>query len=464
MRRWRLITHLRGSIWLVPVLCVLVGAAISVGTIALDRLSGYDALPASLVGGPDAAIAILSTVAASMVSLTALVLTITMVVVQLAMGQFSPRIVQRILRDKPSQLAIGLFVATFVHAILALREVTNNGDGTGQVPGIAVFVSFVLVLASIAVLVMYVQHIAQALRVSALDRARRQGHARVDRQAVPRQRRAARAGRRRVPRRAGQRVGRRDGDRLPGAGGRGATHRLRRRTRARARGVRPSRCATLARARRRASARRGRAARAIVLKLEPTLDQDVGYGLRLLVDIAERSLADSPLQDPTTAVQAIDRLHDLLRQLVRRPFPDGRHRDDLRRAAADRAHDDVGGVHAARHRGDPPGRCRLPACHAAAAGDAHRFAVDRAARARRSDRSSAGAAGRHCCVGAGGSARRRTRTRRRPTRDRRSSERRMIQAREGGSASRSTSQLVTPDPRENVPAQDQPSTRPRPLS
>ena len=61
-----------------------------------------------------------------MVSLAALVLTITMVVVQLAMGQFSPRIVQRILRDKPSQLAIGLFVATFVHAILALREVDNQ--------------------------------------------------------------------------------------------------------------------------------------------------------------------------------------------------------------------------------------------------------------------------------------------------------------------------------------------------
>jgi len=65
-----------------------------------------------------------------MVSLAALVLTITMVVVQLAMGQFSPRIVQRILRDKPSQLAIGLFVATFVYAILAVREVTNQGDGT----------------------------------------------------------------------------------------------------------------------------------------------------------------------------------------------------------------------------------------------------------------------------------------------------------------------------------------------
>ena len=39
-------------------------------------------------------------------------------------------------------------------------------------------------------------------------------------------------------------------------------------------------------------------------------------------------MADSPFQDPTTAVQAIDRLHDILRQLARRPFPDGRHRDD----------------------------------------------------------------------------------------------------------------------------------------
>ncbi len=67
---------------------------------------------------------------------------------------------------------------------------------------------------------------------------------------------------------------------------------------------------------------------ALILALEPTLDEDVAYGIRLLVDIAERSLADSPFQDPTTAVQAIDRLHDLLRQLARRPFPDGRHYDD----------------------------------------------------------------------------------------------------------------------------------------
>src|SRR5206468_4294142 len=123
-------------------------------------------IPQAFTGGPDAALAILSAVATSMVSLAALVLTITMVVVQLAMGQFSPRIVQRILRDKPSQLAIGIFVATFAHAMLAMREV--DFDGTGRVPGLAILVAFVMVLISIAVLVIYVHHIGQALRVASL--------------------------------------------------------------------------------------------------------------------------------------------------------------------------------------------------------------------------------------------------------------------------------------------------------
>ena len=164
----KFLIHVKSSLWFVPVLCVLAGVLLSFGTIALDRYFDYEALPGALVVGPDAAVVILTTIAGSMVSLAALVLTITMVVVQLAMGQFSPRIVQRILRDKPSQLAIGLFVATFVHSILAVREVVNNGDGTGQVPGISLLTAFLLVLVSIAVLVVYVHHIGQALRVSAL--------------------------------------------------------------------------------------------------------------------------------------------------------------------------------------------------------------------------------------------------------------------------------------------------------
>jgi uncharacterized membrane protein len=327
MKRWRLVIHLRSSLWFVPVLCVLAGAAISFGTIALDRRFEYKAFPQTLVGGPDAATAVLSTVAASMVSLTALVLTITMVVVQLAMGQFSPRIVQRILRDKPSQLAIGLFVATFVHAVLALREVTNNGDGTGHVPGIAVLTAFLLVLASIAVLVIYVQHIGQALRVSALielvgkdtrallDRVYPdQGAVLADEPGEPMVVRATSSG---VVTAIGseqlvEEAARSDCELelVPALGE-----------------FVPADAPLFRVLGDPARLDEDRLREALIMKLEPTLDQDVSYGIRLLVDIAERSLADSPFQDPTTAVQSIDRLHDILRQLVRRPFPDGRHRD-----------------------------------------------------------------------------------------------------------------------------------------
>jgi uncharacterized membrane protein len=311
------------SVWFLPVVCVVFGALVSFGTIAIDRAFNYEAIPSELIGGPTAVMTILSTVALSMVSLTALVLTITMVVVQLAMGQFSPRIVQRILRDKPSQLAIGLFVATFVHAILAIREVTDNGDGTGHVPGVAVVTALVLVVVSIAVLVYYVHHIGLALRVSALielvgnetrkliDRTYPDAQAVVDSPDIVR---ATDSGV----------IASIDQEKLVDLAQRSdAVLEL-----VPALGEFVPADAALFRIAGNTSRLDGAAVRAcLTLDEERSLDEDVAYGLRLLVDIAERSLSESPLQDPTTAVQAIDRLHDILRQLARRTLSDGRYRD-----------------------------------------------------------------------------------------------------------------------------------------
>src|SRR4029453_328662 len=53
----------------------------------------------------------------------------------------------------------------------------------------------------------------------------------------------------------------------------------------------------------------------------------LAYGFRKLVDIAVRSIAQ-PFNDPTTTVQALHRLHDLLRQIAARPLPCGEHRDE----------------------------------------------------------------------------------------------------------------------------------------
>ena len=323
--RFRLVTHVRTSLWFVPSLCVLAGVATSFVTLWLDRRNDFDLVPRSLVGDPDVALFLLSSIAASMVSLAALVLTITMVVVQLAMGQFSPRIVQTYLQDKPSQLAIGLFVATFAHALVSMREIDVARD---HVPGTAILVALVMVLVSIVVLVLYVHHIGQSLRVASLielvgDKTRRL----VDElYPAPRPPSSGAASSSQVvcapksgvvshvhhdaavaaARRAGVAL-----ELVPGVGE-----------------FVPAGAPLFVVHGDGSGLDRQAVADSVVLGLERTFDQDVAYGLRMLVDIAERSLADSAFHDPTTAVQAIDRIHDCLRQLAPRPFPSGAHRDE----------------------------------------------------------------------------------------------------------------------------------------
>jgi len=66
--------------------------------------------------------------------------------------------------------------------------------------------------------------------------------------------------------------------------------------------------------------------RAIHLELERTSEQDPKYPIRLLVDIAIKALSPA-INDPTTAVQAIDQIEDLLRRLGRRDLDAGYARD-----------------------------------------------------------------------------------------------------------------------------------------
>ena len=67
--------------------------------------------------------------------------------------------------------------------------------------------------------------------------------------------------------------------------------------------------------------------RAIHLERQRTFEQDPKYPIRLLVDIAIKALSPA-INDPTTAVQTIDQIEDLLRRLGGRQLDAGRVRDD----------------------------------------------------------------------------------------------------------------------------------------
>jgi uncharacterized membrane protein len=308
--------------WFWPLVCIGAGIALSVISVAVDRAFVGKLIPRALTGGPDAALEILGTVAGSMVSLTALVLTVVLVVVQLAMGQFSPRIVATILQDKPSQFAIGTFVGTFAHAMLSLSQV-STAEGAEFVPGVAIVLAFILIIVSIMVLVLYVNHIGRKLRAASLIEAvGEQIREKLDEL---------------YPERLTEE---RETPGLIFAPQSGVllhidnTHLVDLARRADvelevlpALGDFVPAGAPLVRIKGEPKLDvKAELLRRISLDTERSFDQDLAYGPRLLVDICVRCLAE-PF-DPITAVQAIDRLHDFLRHLVHRRFPSGEHRDE----------------------------------------------------------------------------------------------------------------------------------------
>ena len=60
---------------------------------------------------------------------------------------------------------------------------------------------------------------------------------------------------------------------------------------------------------------------------ERTLEQDPTYAFRIIVDIASKALSPA-INDPTTAVLAIDQIHHLLRNVGSRSLAQGRETDD----------------------------------------------------------------------------------------------------------------------------------------
>jgi uncharacterized membrane protein len=158
---------LRTNLWLVPTLEIVFAVALFAGTYALDR-AAYDGtwqLPSFVIsGGADAARQILTAIAAAVITVVTLVFSITIVTLTLASTQFGPRMLRNFIRDRITQLTLGSFVATFVYSILALVSIGPGAHGE-FVPHVSITVTMVLVVLDVAVLVVFIDHIAKSIQL-----------------------------------------------------------------------------------------------------------------------------------------------------------------------------------------------------------------------------------------------------------------------------------------------------------
>lgn len=309
----------------------------------LDR--GVAELPFFFRSGPDGARSVLSSIAGAMISVTGLVFSITIVVLQLASSQFSPRVLRTFLDDRVTQNTLGVFAASFLYALTVLRAVQSSPqDGYPAVPQIAVATSYLLVLGAVGMFLAFIHHITDAISVSSVIgrvadecRALMQGGAR-DAASMPTEEP-------RLPHLARQQVAT-----SPAAGyldlvDRQALLRLACHHDVRIEVLHPlgtfvaggSPVALVHADRFDDDVDWSQAiAPAVKIRRERSMEQDLSFGVRRLVDIAERALSPGT-NDPTTAIQVVDELHELLRRLVTStdPYPVTLDDDGVARVVAE---------------------------------------------------------------------------------------------------------------------------------
>jgi uncharacterized membrane protein len=159
---------LRTSLWLVPTVLVALAIALFALTYALDKAvaDGSLSTPAFInTGGADAARAILTAIAAAVITVVGVVFSITIVALTLASTQFGPRMLRTFIRDFGTQVTLGTFVATFVYCILALGSVSSE-PGAEFVPHISVSVALALTLVDLGVLIYFINHVAKSIQIN----------------------------------------------------------------------------------------------------------------------------------------------------------------------------------------------------------------------------------------------------------------------------------------------------------
>ncbi len=319
MNHVTLLARLRKSLLPLPVLFTLGAIGLAVVTSVVDRRLGFES--GLFPGGAESARSLLSSIASASMTLTAVVFSITMLVLQLTSAQYSPRVLHRFLRDRVSQLALASFASTFAFSLAALRGVAPD-----TVPVTSVAIGLLLALATIGVFVVYVNHIAQQIQVSSIissiegetraafdslhDASNDDAPAETwpsagPTEVVP----APRAGVVTAVNVSGMTSAARHLDAavelIPLVGDWVAEG------------------APLLRAHATEDIGDGsRLTRHVSLADERDMDQDPPYGIRQLVDIAERALSPGT-NDPTTAVQAVHAVHSLLVRITDRRTPTG---------------------------------------------------------------------------------------------------------------------------------------------
>ena len=155
-RRFRIRQYLRGSLWVLPLAGGVLGVLAGSGVLLLDKSLS---LPDALTYSSSTASTLLTTIVGATAALTGFVVTVTVLVVQMATGTFSARYMRIWYRDRMLKAVLALLVGTLAFSFMLLRRVEEN-----FVPNLGTSIAGVLLIVSLLVFLIFLDRFLHRLR------------------------------------------------------------------------------------------------------------------------------------------------------------------------------------------------------------------------------------------------------------------------------------------------------------
>jgi uncharacterized membrane protein len=327
LQRYRASSFVRSSVWLPPVVGMFAALLLHQMIQRVDLALGWQSSV-----GPDGARAVLGALASSMLTFIVFVFSILLVAVQLASAQLTPRIIAVVYRSRVIKISLTVFVYTFTYTLAVLSEIEQS------VPQVSQWLAVYSNVFCIALFIYMIDHVGKSLRpISLLVRIGNIGQE-VLKEVYPRSVFGTDdAPTNEVPRPhvepSRDVTSRHTGTVL--AFDVAGTLRIARRTGCVIElvprvGDFVTRGDLLFRVCCSGDAITDQLHHVVAIGHERTIEQDPAFAFRMIVDIACKALSPA-INDPTTAVLALDQIHRLMRTVVTRQLDTGRVLDDAGR-------------------------------------------------------------------------------------------------------------------------------------
>ena len=162
--------YLRASMWFVPLLVVGAAILLAYSCLSIDNASTADFArhyPQPFGGGADSIRVMLASIATSMITVSGITFSLTISSLAQVSGQLTARVIRNFTSHITSKLVLGFFVGLFVYCIIVVRTIRIKDDADGPfVPALSVFVAMVLAIIGIGVVVYFIHYIARSVQAS----------------------------------------------------------------------------------------------------------------------------------------------------------------------------------------------------------------------------------------------------------------------------------------------------------